>query len=109
MYCTPGPDNSRRINTEKAVPINPENKANIKYKVPISFALEDKSHLSFHGPISVNIFNKRFRFSVISSPSAVKLESYRENLFSRRVFMLEDILSVYIVLLDLCIRGIHEI
>ena len=48
MYCTPGPDNSNRINTEKAVPIKPENNANIRYNVPISFALEDKNHLSFH-------------------------------------------------------------
>jgi hypothetical protein len=52
MYCTPGPDNSNRINTEKAVPIKPENKANIRYKVPISLALEDKNHLSFHIVIS---------------------------------------------------------
>ena len=48
MYCTPGPDNSNRIKTEKAVPIKPENKANIKYNVPISLAFEDKNHLSFH-------------------------------------------------------------
>lgn len=46
MYCTPGPDNSNLINTEKAVPINPENNAKIKYNVPISFALLDKNHLS---------------------------------------------------------------
>jgi hypothetical protein len=48
MYCTPGPDNSSRINTEKAVPIKPENKANIRYNVPISLAFDDKNHLSFH-------------------------------------------------------------
>jgi hypothetical protein len=30
MYCTPGPDNSNLIKTEKAVPIKPENKAKIK-------------------------------------------------------------------------------
>jgi hypothetical protein len=52
MYCTPGPDSSNLINTEKAVPINPENKAKIKYKVPISLALEDKNHLSTHNDIS---------------------------------------------------------
>lgn len=46
IYWTPGPDNSSLIKTEKAVPINPENKANIKYKVPISFAFEDRNHLS---------------------------------------------------------------
>ena len=51
MYCTPGPDNSNLINTEKAVPISPENKANIKYNVPISLALEDKNHLSSHKEI----------------------------------------------------------
>jgi hypothetical protein len=48
MYCTPGPDNSSRINTEKAVPTKPENRANIRYNVPISFAFDDKNHLSFH-------------------------------------------------------------
>lgn len=35
MYCTPGPANSNLINTESAVPTNPENKANIKYNVPL--------------------------------------------------------------------------
>jgi hypothetical protein len=48
MYCTPGPDNSKRIRTENAVPISPENKANIKYNVPISLALDERNHLSFH-------------------------------------------------------------
>jgi hypothetical protein len=48
MYWTPGPDNSNRIKTENAVPTNPENNENIKYNVPISFALEDKNHRSFH-------------------------------------------------------------
>ena len=46
MYWTPDTDSSNRINTEKAVPINPENKAKIRYNVPISFAFEDKNHLS---------------------------------------------------------------
>jgi hypothetical protein len=48
INCTPGPANSNLINTENAVPIKPENKANIKYNVPISLAFEDKNHLSFH-------------------------------------------------------------
>ena len=48
IYCTPGPDNSRRIRTENDVPINPENIASIKYNVPISFALDERNHLSFH-------------------------------------------------------------
>jgi hypothetical protein len=52
IYCTPGPDNSNRIKTENAVPTKPENNANIKYNVPISFALEDKNHLSLHIVIS---------------------------------------------------------
>jgi hypothetical protein len=52
IYCTPGPDNSNLINTEKAVPINPENNAKIKYNVPISFALDEKNHLSNHREIS---------------------------------------------------------
>ena len=43
---TPGPLSSNLINTEKAVPNNPENKAKIKYKVPISLALVDKNHRS---------------------------------------------------------------
>ena len=47
IYWTPGPLNSNLINTEKAVPNNPENKANIKYNVPISLALVDKNHLSY--------------------------------------------------------------
>ena len=48
MYWTPGPDNSNLINTEKAVPTKPENKAYIKYNTPISLAFEDKNHLSNH-------------------------------------------------------------
>lgn len=51
MYCTPGPLNSNLINTEKAVPNNPENNANIRYNVPISFAFDDKNHLSVHKDI----------------------------------------------------------
>jgi hypothetical protein len=30
IYCTPGPDNSNLIKTEKEVPANPANKANIR-------------------------------------------------------------------------------
>ena len=48
IYWTPGPLNSNLIKTEKAVPNNPENKANIKYNVPISLAFEDKNHRSVH-------------------------------------------------------------
>jgi hypothetical protein len=48
MYCTPGPANSNLINTEKAVPTKPENKAKIRYNVPISLALQDNNHLSVH-------------------------------------------------------------
>ena len=48
MYWTPGPDNSILISTENAVPINPENNAKIRYKVPISFALLDKNQRSHH-------------------------------------------------------------
>jgi hypothetical protein len=51
IYCTPGPDNSNLINTEKSVPINPENNAKIKYSVPISLALDEKNHLSNHREI----------------------------------------------------------
>ena len=48
IYWTPGPLNSSLIKTENAVPNSPENKANIKYKVPISLAFEDQNHLSVH-------------------------------------------------------------
>jgi hypothetical protein len=46
MYCTTGPLNSILIKTEKAVPNKPENKANIRYKVPMSLALVDRNHRS---------------------------------------------------------------
>ena len=51
IYWTPGPDSSNLINTEKAVPIKPANKAKIRYKTPISFALDDQNHLSNHKDI----------------------------------------------------------
>jgi hypothetical protein len=46
INCTPGPDSSNLINTEKAVPTKPDNKATIRYNVPISLAFEDHNHLS---------------------------------------------------------------
>ena len=55
MYWTPGPDNSNLINTEKAVPNNPLNNANIRYKVPISFALLDKNQRSHHMEIFASL------------------------------------------------------
>jgi hypothetical protein len=67
IYCTPGPDNSRRIKTEKAVPTNPENNAKIKYNVPISFAFDDKNHLSFHIVILVRLLKKDESSFLISS------------------------------------------
>lgn len=48
IYCTPGPESSNLIRTENAVPNKPENKANIKYKVPMSLALLDKNQRSSH-------------------------------------------------------------
>jgi hypothetical protein len=57
IYCTPGPDNSKRISTEYAVPTNPENIANIKYNVPISLALDERNHLSFHIVILLILFS----------------------------------------------------
>ena len=51
IYWTPGPLNSSLIKTEKAVPNNPENKANIRYNVPISFAFDDKNQRSVHKDI----------------------------------------------------------
>jgi len=66
MYCTPGPDSSSLINTEKAVPNNPENKANIKYNVPISLAFVDKNHLS----IPIDIEDNNVLFILFSRQSA---------------------------------------
>ena len=54
IYWTPGPDNSSLINTENAVPSNPENRAKIRYNVPISFALLDKNQRSHHKLICDN-------------------------------------------------------
>ena len=51
IYWTPGPLNSNLINTEKAVPNNPENNAKIRYNVPISLAFDEKNHLSVHNEI----------------------------------------------------------
>jgi hypothetical protein len=48
IYWTPGPDSSNLINTEKAVPTKPANRAYIRYNTPISLAFEDKNHLSNH-------------------------------------------------------------
>jgi hypothetical protein len=57
IYCTPGPDNSILIRTENAVPNNPENNANIKYKVPISFAFEDKNQRSHQSEIAESLLS----------------------------------------------------
>jgi len=65
MNCTPGPDNSNLINTENAVPTKPENKAKIRYNVPISLAFEDKNHLSFHIDMVDFIFNMGIVFLFI--------------------------------------------
>jgi hypothetical protein len=54
------------MRTEKAVPTKPENKANIKYNVPISFAFEDKNHLSFHIVILVRL-SLTLSLSILSS------------------------------------------
>jgi hypothetical protein len=48
INCTPGPLNSNLINTEKDVPNNAENMANIKYNVPISLAFVELNHLSLY-------------------------------------------------------------
>jgi len=72
MYCTPGPDNSNLINTEKPVPISPENRAKIKYSVPISFAFDDKNHLSTQREISeVFLTIKDFALTVLDSFSII--------------------------------------
>jgi len=59
MYWTPGPDNSSLIKTEKAVPSKPENRENIRYNVPMSFALLDKNQRSNQRVILV-FFNSKF-------------------------------------------------
>ena len=63
IYCTPGPDNSNLINTENAVPSNPENKENIRYKVPMSLALLDKNQRSV--PIDMSDFLKLGSLAII--------------------------------------------
>ncbi len=65
MYCTPGPDNSNLINTEKAVPNKPENNAKTRYNVPMSLALLDKNQRSRHIDILDSLlfskYNRWFR------------------------------------------------
>jgi hypothetical protein len=68
IYWTPGPLNSNLIKTEKAVPNNPENKANIKYSVPISLAFEDRNHLSVHKDMLLFNTDKLLCDSFDSSP-----------------------------------------
>ncbi len=71
IYWTPGPLNSNLIKTEKAVPNNPENKANIKYNVPISFAFEDKNQRSVHKDIldfNMDILDRSLSISLGCSP-----------------------------------------
>jgi len=64
MYCTPGPDNSSLISTEKAVPNRPENNANIRYKVPMSLALLDKNQRSHQRDI-LFCFRSKFLSSIV--------------------------------------------
>lgn len=78
MYCTPGPDNSNLINTEKAVPINPENNAKIKYNVPISLALLDKNHLSVHREIEDSLLVGSSLISVTETLSQTLWFSLKE-------------------------------
>lgn len=66
IYWTPGPLNSNLIKTEKAVPNSPENKANIRYNVPISLAFEDKNHLSVHKDILLFIGERLYDLLVSS-------------------------------------------
>src|ERR1700712_6142214 len=76
MYCTPGPDSSNLINTEKAVPNNPENNAKIKYNVPISLALDDKNHLSVQREIpEFNLFIFDSTLFIITLPFKLSLFS----------------------------------
>ena len=70
IYCTPGPDSSNLISTENAVPSSPENNANIRYKVPMSFALLDRNHLSVHKDMSDNLWLIFFE-NILLVPSRV--------------------------------------
>ena len=72
MNWTPGPLNSNLINTENAVPNNPENKAKIKYNVPISLALVELNHLS----IPIDISDLNFKFRVPSNFKIAKKKEY---------------------------------
>ena len=64
MYWTPGPDNSSLIKTENAVPSKPENKAKIRYNVPISLALLDKNQRSNRREIWLSCNSKFLSFFV---------------------------------------------
>ena len=72
IYCTPGPDSSNLINTENAVPNNPENKAKIRYNVPMSLALLDKNQRSHHIDMS-NFFKFVFLSQLICVSDPLKV------------------------------------
>ena len=93
MYCTPGPDNSNLINTENAVPIKPENKANIKYIVPISLALQDKNHLSTHSDI-IDVFT--FNIDFIKKKSFINILMYISLLITYVIFIVHS-LPLYVL------------
>jgi hypothetical protein len=77
INCTPGPDNSSLIRTEKAVPTNPENSAYIKYDTPISLAFEDKNHLSNHMLIP-DVFTFNMLYLSVSDEILTLLTKYFE-------------------------------
>lgn len=76
IYCTPGPANSNLINTEKAVPTSPENKAKIRYSVGVSQLKELPSepyvlvsqHTARHVGTSINATNRDIYIGSLGFP-----------------------------------------
>jgi hypothetical protein len=95
IYWTPGPLNSNLIKTEKAVPNSPENKANIKYSVPISLAFEDQNHLSVHKDTLVFFTDKLnpSEFSVVLLKSRLEIFIKERGLIGKTV---DDLLPVFL-------------
>jgi len=105
MYCTPGPDNSNLIRTENAVPSKPENKAKIKYKVPISLALEDRNQRSNHSDITLCFLSLCFSSSLFTNvilPIPL-LELYTKVLSPRLVVSISSLILLKMVLGDVII------
>jgi hypothetical protein len=93
MYCTPGPDNSNLISTEKAVPINPENNAKIRYNVPMSFALLERNQRSVH--IEMSDFFTSFIKPIAGLISFCHFPKYTNSINLNNIGYLYNILILY--------------